>query len=99
MGALYQPVIGWISTCYLLDLARWQGVVRGFCGFRDRREPVGAFGWYPLALIDVFPGGRVWLVSGPIGSLAWYASCCLAKRSWALLRSNPTRDSQAKAGE
>jgi len=26
-------------------------------------------------------------------------SLCLAKRSWALLRSNPTRDNQARAGE
>ena len=47
MGALYQPVIGWISTCYLLELARWQGAVLRI--FRVSGSP-GA-------------GGHVWLVS------------------------------------
>ena len=50
MGALYQPVIGWISTCYLLDLAHWQGVVTRI--LRASGSP-GA-------------GGRVWLVSARV---------------------------------
>ena len=47
MGALYQPVIGWISTCYLLEPACWQGSVLRI--LRISSLP-GA-------------GGRVWLVS------------------------------------
>jgi hypothetical protein len=76
-----------------------KGAFYGFCRFGHRREPVGAFGWIPVATIEAFPGGRVWLDLHRIRHAAGYASCCLAKRSWALLRSNPARDSQAKAGE
>jgi len=76
-----------------------KGVCYGLCGHDRCREPVGAFGWYRLTAIEAFPGGRVWLVPGSVGRSAGYASCCLAKRSWALLRSTPTRDNQAKAGE
>ena len=50
MGALYQPVIGWISTCYFLDLARWQGVVARILWVSGS----------PGA------GGRVWLVSARV---------------------------------
>lgn len=32
-------------------------------------------------------------------SRACYNNPCLAKQSWALLASNPTRDNQARAGE
>jgi hypothetical protein len=51
-----------------------KGRLRGFSGFHHHREPVGAFGWYPIAAIGVFPGGRLWLVSGRFGPFAGYVS-------------------------
>ena len=41
-------------------------------------------------------GFGIWSASEAISS---YPSPCLVKRSWAMLRSNPTRDNQARAGE
>ena len=100
MGALI-PASDWLDFYLLSPLARTLARVgyTDFVGSITTGSRWGAFGWYPIATIDGFPGGRVWLVSSPLGSFAVYASYCLAKLSWALLRSNPTRDNQAKAGE
>jgi hypothetical protein len=59
MGALYQPVIGWV--CSVIAWILHVGKIRlyEFCGSRCLAEPVGAFGWYPIERSVQFPVGAL----------------------------------------